>query len=198
MRILIDNGHGENTPGKCSPDKRFREYKYNRIIAQRVHDVLDSKGYDVKILVPETTDISLGERVRRANSEYTKTNGKSILISIHCNAAGMGEWKNAKGWSIWTSKGQTKGDKLADEIYNVASKTFPTKGRKVLSDFKDGDGDYESNFYILANTKCPACLVENFFMDNKDDLAYLESEAAKSNITDVIVEGIINYINKYK
>ena len=198
MRILIDNGHGENTPGKCSPDKRFREYKYNRVIAQRVHDILDSKGYDVKILVPETTDISLKERVRRANSEYTKTSGKAILVSIHCNAAGMGEWKNAKGWSIWTSKGQTKGDKLADEIYKIASKTFPTKGRRVLSDFKDGDGDYESNFYILANTKCPACLVENFFMDNPEDLAYLESEAAKSTITDVIVEGIINYINKYK
>ena len=28
MKILIDNGHGINTPGKCSPDGKFREYKY--------------------------------------------------------------------------------------------------------------------------------------------------------------------------
>ena len=24
MKILIDNGHGSNTPGKCSPDRRYR------------------------------------------------------------------------------------------------------------------------------------------------------------------------------
>lgn len=30
MKILIDNGHGSNTPGKCSPDGRLREYSYVR------------------------------------------------------------------------------------------------------------------------------------------------------------------------
>ena len=28
MKILIDNGHGVETPGKRSPDGRFREYAY--------------------------------------------------------------------------------------------------------------------------------------------------------------------------
>ena len=28
MKILIDNGHGENTPGKRSPDGSLREYAY--------------------------------------------------------------------------------------------------------------------------------------------------------------------------
>ena len=36
MKILIDNGHGVNTPGKCSPDGVFREYKYTREIAAAV------------------------------------------------------------------------------------------------------------------------------------------------------------------
>ena len=30
MKILIDNGHGENTPGKRSPDGKLREYLYAR------------------------------------------------------------------------------------------------------------------------------------------------------------------------
>lgn len=197
MKILLDNGHGYNTPGKCSPDKRFREYQYNRIISKMVYDQLKAKGYDVELIVTETSDISLAERARRVNSQCTKLGTKNVcLVSIHCNAAGNGDWKNARGWSIWTSKGQTQGDKLADEIYKIATKTFPTKGQKVISDFRDGDGDYESNFYILAKTKCAACLVENFFMDNKEDLAYLESQAAKDSITQVIVEGIINYVKK--
>lgn len=30
MKVLIDNGHGENTPGKRSPDGRLREWAYSR------------------------------------------------------------------------------------------------------------------------------------------------------------------------
>ena len=33
MIILIDNGHGIDTAGKCSPDKSLREYKWAREIA---------------------------------------------------------------------------------------------------------------------------------------------------------------------
>lgn len=30
--ICLDNGHGINTPGKCSPDKKLKEYSYAREI----------------------------------------------------------------------------------------------------------------------------------------------------------------------
>lgn len=36
MKILIDNGHGRDTAGKCSPDGHFREYQYNREIAHAI------------------------------------------------------------------------------------------------------------------------------------------------------------------
>ena len=36
MLILIDNGHGHNTPGKRSPDGKFLEATYTREIARRV------------------------------------------------------------------------------------------------------------------------------------------------------------------
>lgn len=32
--ILIDAGHGSNTPGKRSPDGKLREYAYAREIAR--------------------------------------------------------------------------------------------------------------------------------------------------------------------
>ena len=40
MKVLIDNGHGSDTPGKRSPngrlrDGRLREYAYTREIADR-------------------------------------------------------------------------------------------------------------------------------------------------------------------
>ena len=46
MKILIDNGHGMDTPGKRSPDEKLREYAWNRLIAGRiVADLIDLGHY---------------------------------------------------------------------------------------------------------------------------------------------------------
>ena len=43
---MIDAGHGIDTPGKRSPDGRFREYKWNREVADILLDNLISRGID--------------------------------------------------------------------------------------------------------------------------------------------------------
>ena len=58
----------------------------------------------------------------------------------------------------------------------------------------DGDMDKESNFYVLKNTNCPAVLTENFFMDSKKDLEYLNSDLGFYQIVKTHVDGIMNYI----
>ena len=90
MKVLLDNGHGENTPGKRSPDGRLREWSYTREIADMVSFGLRKKGVDAERIVKEDTDVPLSERCRRANDIYKETGKKAILISIHCNAAGSG------------------------------------------------------------------------------------------------------------
>ena len=79
IKILIDNGHGNNTAGKCSPDKRFREYAWNREIAAKVVHRLKKLGYDVELLVPELYDVSLLERVHRVNV-YCQSLGKDNVL----------------------------------------------------------------------------------------------------------------------
>lgn len=37
MKILIDNGHGVDTPGKRSPDRKLREYAYRTLSAMWAH-----------------------------------------------------------------------------------------------------------------------------------------------------------------
>ncbi len=39
-------------------------------------------------------------------------------------------------------------------------------------DFSDGDTDFESGFYILNHTMCPAVLIENLFQDTKFDATF--------------------------
>lgn len=194
MTILLDPGHGNNTPGKRSPDGRFLEYRFNREIASRLNAQLLQLGYDSRIIVPEQEDIPLAERCRRVNS-VCQALGKDnvILISIHANASGNGsQWMNAQGWSAYTSKGQTKADILAECLYDAAAANLP--GKRIRTDSSDGDRDWEENFYILRHTICPAVLTENFFYDSKDDLAFLESKEGKQAVVQCHIVGIQLYI----
>ena len=206
--VMLDNGHGSNCAGKCSPIlskemqqkfgiDRFYEYKYVREIVAGIKAELEKEGIPYYIVTPETTDISLATRVKRVNNKYTECKKKRIkafLISVHVNAAGSGQWKNATGWSTWTSVGQTAGDKLADKLYEAAHVILDPKKLRIRTYKSDGDEDWESNFYILKNTNCPACLTENMFQDNKEDVDWLLSEEGKQAITDIHVKGIKKYI----
>ena len=195
MKIFIDNGHGLMTAGKRSPDGQFREAFYNREIAKRVVSDLRDRGLDAELLVPEDDDISLAERVRRVNAAcFLLGKQNVILVSIHVNAAGNGsKWLNATGWSVYTCKGQTESDKLAECLCQAAIENFP--GRRIRTDISDGDMDWEDGFYILRKSLCPAVLTENFFMDSKTDLAYLQSVEGKRAIVTTHVEGIIDWLS---
>ena len=196
--VILDNGHGVDTAGKRSPDGRLREYAWAREIVKRIKAELDSLGIESTILVPEEKDIPLAERVKRANAIHTKEHSKGkvvILLSIHCNAAGNGEWKNARGWSAWTSRGITKSDDVANCLYEAAHEILDPKGIKIREDMSDGDPDWESNFYIIYKSSMPAVLIENFFQDNREDVKYLLSEEGKTDCVNIHVLGIKKYLD---
>ena len=155
---------------------------------------LRDRGIDAELLVPEDDDISLAERVRRVNAAcFLLGKQNVILVSIHINAAGNGsKWLNATGWSVYTCKGQTASDKLAECLCQAAIKNFP--GRRIRTDMSDGDMDWEEGFYILRKSLCPAVLTENFFMDSRSDLEYLQSRSGKQAVINTHVEGIIEYL----
>ena len=194
MTILLDPGHGSDTPGKRSPDGCFLEYSFNCDISARVASKLTSLGLNAEIIVPELTDVPLKERASRINARCAVLGKENvILVSIHANAAGNGsKWMNARGWSCYTSKGDTAADALATCLCKAAAKYF--KDLRIRTDFSDGDPDFEESFYILRHSTCPAVLVENFFYDNQDDLRFLESEGGKEIVTKVIVEGVMKYL----
>lgn len=192
MKVLIDNGHGADTPGKRSPDGRLREYAYAREIADRVVDALAAEGIDPLRIVPEEEDVKLGERVRRANAHYTKSGRQAILVSIHCNAAGDGSaWMNASGWSVFAD---TTASQNSKRLATALAKAAIGKGVKVRR-YSPTQAYWLQDLYICKHTHCPAVLVENFFQDNRADVDFLLSEEGKQCVTDIMVEGIKNYLN---
>ena len=196
MKILIDAGHGIDTPGKRSPDGSFLEYLWNRQVADLVVARLRSSGMDADLVVTETNDIPLRTRAMRVNRESDRLGASNvILVSIHANAAGNGKsWMNATGWECHTSPGKTRSDELAEAFYDSFSRAFP--GKKMRRDFSDGDSDKESHFYILTKTRCPAVLLENFFYDNRMECQWLLQAKTKEQIADAIVDGLKSYLKK--
>ena len=195
IKILIDNGHGVNTPGKRSPDGRFREYAWAREIARAIVADCKDLGYDAELLVPEEYDVCLSARCYRANCWCERLGKRNVLlVSIHVNAAGKGDrWYNATGWSAYTCKGQTRSDKLADCLYKQAGLWLP--GHRLRMDYSDGDPDIESDFAILKKTACPAVLTENGYQDCEESLLFLESNEGKEAIIELHVDGILDFIN---
>ena len=199
--IILGTAHLKSTPGKCSPDGKFREYAYSREQVQSLYAELKDLGYDVYIDIPEddlkmNQSQELKKRVDYVNSLCKKFGASNcIYVSIHVNAAGAdGKWHDATGWACYTTKGKTKADVLAEQLYKSAE--YNLKGKKIRKDTSDGDSDWEANFYVLKNTNCPAVLTENFFQDNKKDVDYLNSDEGFHAINRTHLEGILNYIKQ--
>ena len=188
---ILDAGHGgvvngvPQTSGKRSPEWEkgvLYEGVSNRVIMKKVKSLLDKEGICNTILFDTDHDISLSNRVKKTNSIYNKSKN-SILLSFHSDAFTN---ESASGWSCFTTKGETKSDKISSILYNHAKKNK----FKIRTDISDGDLDKEMDFFILRKTLCPAVLIENFFMTNKKDYSFLMSEKGQNKISKMIFDAI--------
>lgn len=190
---MIDNGHGEETPGKCSPDGRLREYAYAREIAEKVVGELREHGVDAVRIVEETRDIPLSERCRRANEIYRNTGKKAILVSVHCNAAGSGaQWMKARGWSVFVSGNASAASKQLAVCLADAAAGEHLRVRRPAPD----QSYWQQNLAMCRDTECPAVLTENFFQDNLEDVEFLLSGEGKSTVVRIHVSGIMEYLKE--
>lgn len=205
IKVLIDNGHGQNTIDKHSPDMRLREYAWAREIAKMVVAGLKEKGVDAQLLVPELYDVNISTRAVRANRYCVERGSKNVvLVSIHVNACppNDNQWHSASYWSAWVYREEvwkaghlvrvkeaSQESKHLAELFSAGARD---RGWKVS---RNGRGDYQdANFGILRDTYCPAVLTENFFQDNKKDVDFLLSSEGKSQIANLHIETILKYI----
>lgn len=199
FNIVIDLGHGGiNSKGIYTtfPNKMFTfkdgsviyEGVINRQIGKRVYDFLEELGYcpSYTVFPDNSKDLKLSTRVEYINNFETE---KTIGISFHSNASIS---HKARGFEIWTSKGETRSDILATYVGEEIIDEFPNL--KFRSDYSDGDLDKESQFYILRKTNCPMILIESLFFDNKEDATLLQSETFQKRLAWRIANGIIRYL----
>lgn len=192
--VLIDNGHGTETPGKRSPDGKLREGVWAREVASLIVRSLCSLGIDARLLTPESNDIGLGLRVERVNSLCRNIGADNVLVdSVHVNAVGNGNaWNGAKGFLSFVAPNAGNGSKRLARLLYEASERRGLKGNRWVPKEKY----MVKSLAICRDTKCAAVLTENLFMDNADDCAYLLSEEGKKTIAAAHVEAILKYLKQ--
>lgn len=191
--ILLDNGHGKDTKGKCSPCGTLKEWHNARCLVHRLEMELKARGYNVYIVTWEEEDVSLSVRTRRVN-DFCKRYGKEncVLISMHNDACGSdSQWHEARGFSPWVSvKNASSNSKLlASLLWEEALKNDDIKGNRSVPKEKYKEGNYA----IVRDTHCAAVLTENLFQDNKEDVEYLLSEEGKVAIANMHADAIERY-----
>jgi N-acetylmuramoyl-L-alanine amidase len=189
MKLILDAGHGGWANGKYQTDPRngklyhhpsftFYEGVNNRMIAARLIPLLEFSGIDVVRVYHDSDDWSLSKRVRLANES-----GGDLYLSIHSNAG------KGKGFEVYTTKGQTKSDSIAEVFANQFEKDFPEWG--LRKDILDKDKDREQDFYVIKKTKMPAVLLELLFFDEENQAKFLMSVEGQIRIAESIRQSLL-------
>jgi N-acetylmuramoyl-L-alanine amidase len=205
--VYLDAGHsGLDKAGKyLTPGKRFKHVKgvfhgngyfyegvWNRTLTNLVARKLSQLSIPHIIVSHDYLDTSLEERVDRANW-YHRNYKSGIFISNHANASAS---HLARGFEVYTSRGRTKADPLADLHWNNVNELLGKPGTiQMRSDKSDGDLDREAGFYVLRQTVMPAMLVEHLFFDNYLDALLLMNDDVIDKFAEAQVRTIIEHMN---
>lgn len=174
VKIYIDPGHGGTDPGAVG--NGLREKDLTLQIATRIKDIL--AGYkNVSIKMSRTGDTypSLSARTNEANAW-----GADFFLSVHINAG--------------------SGQGYEDFIYTSSSKDTKTYQDNIhaeimkLIDMKDR-GQKNGNLHVLRESKMPAILTENGFIDNASDAFQLKKSAFIEAVAQGHVNGIVKSFN---
>jgi N-acetylmuramoyl-L-alanine amidase len=178
MKIMLDAGHGYETPGKRTPDG-LREYEFNRTVADYAKKLLGQyEGVEVVFSHSDKEDVKLAERVLKAKKEKV-----DAVVSIHANAYGDG-WNDSNGIETYVSDDRMPFSELelASHIQNHLIRETGRRNRGVK----------RGNLYMTkVSDMIPSVLVECGFMTNKEEVALLKTDAYREKCAQAIVYGLV-------
>ena len=175
----VGHQHGGKDPGAVA--NGYKESNLNLSIALAVRDELARHG--VSSMMSRTTDADseLTERIKECN-DYDP----DLALDIHNNASGAGNGDGAE--VFYHYKGGASKD-LAQNILDsiVANTEQNSRGLKVKLNSRGTD-----YFGFIRETMAPAVIVECAFVDNKDDLAVIDTYEEQQLMGEAIAKGILS------
>lgn len=182
-RIVLDSGHGLNTPGKRTPNNE-REWTFNDAVVRHAMKKL-YEYQNVTILRTDdpsgNTDVPLSTRIKRANDFKA-----DVFVSVHHNALGSvwGDHEGAETFVYEPIENNPKSKKLADSVHPHIVKAMQTKDRGIKA----------ANFAVLRETNMAAILTEGGFMDSRTDIKKMRNDRFLKSQGEAIAKGIVDYL----
>ena len=168
-------------------DGNFYEGVFNREIATKFCAKLKKHNMEYEKFYEPYKDVSLSTKSKKVNKHHYNVK-KTLLFELHSNACSS---HKARGFSVWTSPGQTDSDKLATVLWEYVSEFAPKYGINMRSQKGDGDVDYEAKFHMVVKTACPTILPECLFFDNPDDVILLVNEEFQEDYAEALMKTAI-------
>lgn len=178
-KIFIDAGHGGNDPGAVG--NGLREKDLTLTISRKIADILS--GYNCTVKLSRTGDqtLSLKQRTDAANKW-----GADYLLSVHINAGGGTGYEDF----IYNGNVSANTTKYRDTIHAEVVKAIGSGVRNR--------GKKRANFHMLRESRMPAMLSENLFIDTKADADKLKSNAFIDKVAQGHANGLIKAFNLKK
>src|SRR5699024_6483763 len=179
VKVFIDAGHGGSDVGAVA--NGLREKDLTLKIAKKIRNRLNKySGVSVKMSRTGDSYPSLSRRANMANSW-----GADLFVSVHINAGGGVGYED---YIHNTLSSSSKAGRIQRSINSEVIKATGWRNR----------GRKKANFAVLRQTKMPAILTENGFIDTKSDANKLKSNSFLNKIADGHAKGIAKHFGLKK
>ena len=203
--VVLDPGHGGDDPGAVA--NGLYEKNLTLKIAQYCKAELEQySGIEVYMTRDRDSDVGGSTATQELQNRVNvgKKYGADLLVSIHINAGGgTGAevyYPNSNYNSSIGSQGSSAATKIQAELTALGLYNRGTKIRDAVND-KYPNGSAADYYGIIRMSKLAGftgLIVEHAFIDNKNDAAFLKSEANLKKLGIADATGIAKYFGLSK
>jgi len=194
--VILDAGHGINTPGKRSPlygvpRLPVLEWQLNIAIVTALYKILPLKGVEVVFSSTDIFDKALQDRAATVK-KIVKDNldATVLLISIHCNAFGTDEkFTLPSGIEFLYCSKSVQNERLARHI----SAGFDGVYSDMPNQYKNRGLRERNGLFLLKHSPVPSVMIEAGFMTCLSELELLLEYKYQVYLANKITEGILSY-----
>lgn len=177
-KVFIGVGHGGTDAGAVA--NGLKEKDLNLSVATACREVLERHG--VTCLMSRTKDENddVSEEIKECNAF-----GPDLAIDIHNNAGGGDGAEAFYHYRGGTSK--TLAENVLREIESIGQNN---RGAKIKQNA------FGLDYYaFIRKTKAPAIIIECAFIDNKKDVAIIDTAAEQKAFGVAIAKGVLKTLN---
>jgi N-acetylmuramoyl-L-alanine amidase len=194
--VIIDAGHGGQDSGTIKTGLVEKDLALD--VAQRLQRHLQERGFVTVMTRADDTYISLQDRAIVANNQ-----AEAIFVSIHFDDAGRAAATGVE--TYYAAHRISLPERVASWLpflQRVSTEPPDTESQNLAGFVQEAlvtrtqaanRGTRSQQFFVIANVRHPAVLVEGGFLTNTDEAIRLTNEDYREQMAGGIADGIVNY-----